>query len=159
MAVSDRSCVMNQGQILQSGSAEDLYYRSKTPFVAQFIGRVNMLSGEIKDVQPNTLVVEILNTKVTINNTLAQPRKGQKVYVVLRLESVQLIPSTKAPLLGRVASRTFLGEKAEYLVECQGTILQVLNIDRGPHSIFTEGMEVGIQLIEDTITVLEEAIP
>jgi iron(III) transport system ATP-binding protein len=38
MAVSDRIAVMNQGSIVQLGSAEDLYHRPASQFVAQFIG-------------------------------------------------------------------------------------------------------------------------
>ncbi len=157
MAVSDRICVMNAGQIVQVGSAEDLYYRPQNPFVAQFIGRVNMLQGQIQGVKGNRIDVRVLGTTLTVPNTLPQAKEGQNVSVVLRPESIQLVPPTSAPLRGKVLSRTFLGEKAEYLVECQGTNLQVLNIDRGPNLIFQEGIEVGLSFVEDTIALLEVA--
>src|SRR5204862_4775571 len=38
MAVSDRIAVMNRGAIVQEGSAEDLYHRPASQFVAQFVG-------------------------------------------------------------------------------------------------------------------------
>jgi len=38
MVVADRVAVMNRGRIEQIGTPEDVYYRSKTDFVAQFIG-------------------------------------------------------------------------------------------------------------------------
>ena len=45
MAVSDRIAVMNQGSVVQEGSAQDLYDRPSSPFVAQFVGRVNLVAG------------------------------------------------------------------------------------------------------------------
>src|SRR5690242_4827458 len=41
MAVSDRIAVMNRGSVVQEGSAEDLYHRPASQFVAQFVGRIN----------------------------------------------------------------------------------------------------------------------
>jgi len=40
MAISDRIAVMNQGSIIQEGTAEDLYRHPASDFVAQFIGRI-----------------------------------------------------------------------------------------------------------------------
>src|SRR5678815_3891222 len=40
MAVSDRIAVMSQGSVVQEGTAEDLYYRPGSEFVATFVGRV-----------------------------------------------------------------------------------------------------------------------
>jgi ABC-type Fe3+/spermidine/putrescine transport system ATPase subunit len=43
MVMSDRIVVMNQGRIEQIGSPEDIYLRPATKFVAQFVGRINLL--------------------------------------------------------------------------------------------------------------------
>ena len=45
LAVADRIVVMNQGVIEQVGTALDVYERPQTPFVAKFIGKINVLSG------------------------------------------------------------------------------------------------------------------
>src|SRR5439155_4019405 len=37
MAVSDRIAVMNEGSVVQDGSARDLYHRPATEFVARFV--------------------------------------------------------------------------------------------------------------------------
>jgi len=47
MVVADRVAVMNRGRIEQIGTPEDVYYRSKTDFVAQFIGLANVLDARI----------------------------------------------------------------------------------------------------------------
>jgi ABC-type Fe3+/spermidine/putrescine transport system ATPase subunit len=43
MEMADRIVVMHRGAIQQAGSAEELYQRPSTRFVAEFIGRMNVL--------------------------------------------------------------------------------------------------------------------
>src|SRR5690606_18450385 len=43
-AIADRMAVMHAGEIVQIGDGESLYREPKHPFVASFLGRVNVLS-------------------------------------------------------------------------------------------------------------------
>lgn len=45
MAIADRIGVMNNGRLEQLGSAEDLYQRPVSRFVATFIGKCNLIEG------------------------------------------------------------------------------------------------------------------
>ena len=47
MAISDRIAVMERGEVVQDGTAHDLYYRPASEFVARFIGRTNLLAGRV----------------------------------------------------------------------------------------------------------------
>jgi putative spermidine/putrescine transport system ATP-binding protein len=47
MAIADRIGVMNQGKVEQIGSAEDLYKRPVSRFVAGFIGKCNFIEGRV----------------------------------------------------------------------------------------------------------------
>jgi putative spermidine/putrescine transport system ATP-binding protein len=47
MAIADRIGVMNQGKLEQLGSAEDLYKRPVSRFVAGFIGKCNFIAGRV----------------------------------------------------------------------------------------------------------------
>ena len=46
LSFADRLGVMRGGEILQVGTPAEVYLRPKTPFVAQFLGRTNLLPGE-----------------------------------------------------------------------------------------------------------------
>ena len=48
MALSDRIVVMNHGRAEQVASPQDVYAKPATPFVAQFLGRINHLRGTIR---------------------------------------------------------------------------------------------------------------
>ena len=45
--ISDRILLMNQGAVVQEGVPEDLYLHPSSPFVAEFIGRANVLSASV----------------------------------------------------------------------------------------------------------------
>ena len=47
MAIADRIGVMNQGRLEQLGTAEDLYKRPVSRFVAGFIGKCNFIEGRV----------------------------------------------------------------------------------------------------------------
>src|SRR5690606_17632000 len=45
LSLSDRIAVMNSGLIQQVGTPEDIYERSRTRFVASFVGKTNFFEG------------------------------------------------------------------------------------------------------------------
>jgi ABC-type Fe3+/spermidine/putrescine transport system ATPase subunit len=47
LSISDRIAVMDKGLLVQIGSAQDIYYRPVSPFVAEFVGRSNRVPGGI----------------------------------------------------------------------------------------------------------------
>jgi len=49
LAMADRIVVMNEGKIEQIGTPTEIYQRPATPFVANFVGNINLLDGFKKD--------------------------------------------------------------------------------------------------------------
>src|SRR5215207_5272806 len=49
MALSDRIVVMNKGRVEQIARPDEAYSRPATPFVASFLGKTNVFSGEVVD--------------------------------------------------------------------------------------------------------------
>src|SRR5574342_549742 len=45
MVISDRIAVLNHGRVVQVGTAEELFEHPRTRFVAEFIGRTNLIDG------------------------------------------------------------------------------------------------------------------
>ncbi len=65
MAVSDRIAVMHQGSVVQEGTAEDLYHRPASQFVAQFVGRMNLIAGRVTAIAGETLKIAALGTLIS----------------------------------------------------------------------------------------------
>ena len=141
MAVSDRIVVMNQGSVVQEGTAADLYYRPASEFVARFIGRVNLIEGRVVECPGGNARVDALGVTIAAQSTRDNLSPGKSVVLVARPESIAIVKDGDAPGLLRatVVSRTFLGEKIEYLVDCGGKTLQVVRYNAGPFDAVAPG--------------------
>jgi len=49
LTMSDRIVVMNKGRIEQVGTPDEVYRKPASPFVADFVGRMNFIEGELVD--------------------------------------------------------------------------------------------------------------
>jgi len=159
MAVSDRIAVMNEGTVVQEGTAEDLYHRPASQFVAQFVGRVNLVPGRIVEVARETVKVEALGTVIDARAGGGVLAAGDRVTLVVRPEAVAIAAGsgTAGSLQATVVARTFLGEKIEYLLRCAGQTLQVVRYDAGPGEAIGEGTTVHVGFAAEAVTVLPEA--
>ncbi len=81
LSVADRIVVMNQGTVEQVGSPMSIYREPASPFVADFVGRVNVLEGTAE-----------ANDRVRIGPTLFECEhgraRGTKLKIYLRPEDV-----------------------------------------------------------------------
>jgi iron(III) transport system ATP-binding protein len=93
LSMSDRVAVMNQGAIEQIGTPLDVYERPATPFVADFLGKVNVLKAIC--VGEGRYRVGQVEITTTVNGTAA----GATVRLYLRPEDRLLADS--GPLEGR----------------------------------------------------------
>jgi len=85
MAMSDRVAVMSGGKVEQEGTPEEIYYRPKTAFVADFIGETNLLEG-IADRGAVRLAGDL---ELAALPDLGLP-EGERVFVSLRPEAIAL---------------------------------------------------------------------
>ena len=161
MAVSDRIAVMHAGRIVQQGSAEDLYHRPASRFVAQFIGRANLVPGRVEAVASDALDVTALGRRFRLRPSAPGVAAGDAVQLLLRPEAMAIARHAHG-VEARIVSRTFLGEKIDYTLTCAGETLQVARYNGGPHDLFEAGEPVALQFVEEAIAVLadeEGALP
>ena len=159
MAISDRIAVMQAGRVVQVGTAHDLYSAPRSVFVAQFIGRVNLLLARVVRAGAGSAVVALWGREITVPAHDATAA-GQTVSLVLRPESVGLLPERAAvaapdvTIAGVVRGRTFLGEKVEYAVEVAGDLLQAVSYDPLRHGLFDVGARVQIACTPASLRLL-----
>jgi iron(III) transport system ATP-binding protein len=149
MAISDRIAVMRRGAVAQVGTAEELYRAPRSAFVAQFIGRVNLVESRVLGVTGGHVAVTLWGASLSVPAADGYAA-GQRLSLVLRPESLTLVPeSAKAAegeviVPGIVRGRTFLGEKVEYAVEVGGALLQAVTYDPTRRGVVEVGARVGV---------------
>jgi spermidine/putrescine ABC transporter ATP-binding subunit len=156
MAVSDHIAVMNEGTLVQEGSAEDLYHRPASAFVAHFIGRVNLLAGEVVEAGGGIATVAVGDARLRIA-TERTVRVGEAVRLVVRPETVGLHPEAtgaRGDISGTVVARTFLGEKVDYQVQVGEQLILVTRYNSGNRGLLTEGQHVRLEVSEDCVRLL-----
>ena len=156
MAVSDRIAVMQAGTIVQTGTAEDLYHRPNSRFVAQFIGRANLVDARVERVDADAMVLVALGRRFTLRERASGVVAGDAVRLLLRPEVIGLSRphGARDELTADVVSRTFLGEKIEYLLRCAGELLQVARYNAGASDLFHEGETVALHFVEEAMIML-----
>ncbi len=146
MAISDRIVVMERGQVVQDGSAQELYYRPSTEFVARFIGRTNLLKARIV----SAAEIEIEDARIAF---ASGKKPGEIVTVVVRPEMIALEPAGSPG--GRIVQRTFLGEKTDYQVALGNTLLQVTTSGQSVAGLLEPGATVSVQFKAEGMHVLD----
>jgi spermidine/putrescine ABC transporter ATP-binding subunit len=154
MAISDRIAIMNAGQIVQIGTAEDLYLRPAARFVATFLGDANLIESNIIDVGMDRLALGIDGFRWDIA-TSERHRAGSSVLAVVRPEAIKL-SETEGTLKGRIVTSTYLGAKVEYLVRVGDQTLQVVQSNPTRGSRLAEGAEVGVSLPHASVHILKD---
>jgi putative spermidine/putrescine transport system ATP-binding protein len=117
--MSDRICLMNQGRIEQLGTPEDLYFRPRNEFVANFLGESNILAGEATE-RGTVRVAGGLTVHVKSADRLAP---GQAVKVVVRPEALRLLgdgAQAQNTATGTVSDTVFGGGVFRHFIAVEG---------------------------------------
>jgi iron(III) transport system ATP-binding protein len=142
LTMSDRIGVMKDGEIVQEGSPADIYRRPTGTFVADFVGKTNLLPGRI--VGPNRVETAI----GTLACRIAADAEGDKaVTLTVRPENIIL---TEAPpveganiVYGRIETIVYLGN----MLECAVMVgPQRIRVQLHPSTALEHGAEVRLRL-------------
>ena len=154
MAISDRIAVMNRGTIEQVGDAEELYRRPSSAFVATFIGRSNLIPVAASRVGADGIALDVLGHTHEVAGNFAAFAPGQPLLAVVRPEAVRVHRAGAEGLPGKVVSRVYLGDKAEYVIDVAGFALQVARADPAPSEDHALGSEVRVGLPSSQLHLL-----
>ncbi|MGY4372731.1 putative spermidine/putrescine transport system ATP-binding protein [Bradyrhizobium sp. i1.3.6] len=133
--MSDRICLMNTGEIAQLGTPDDLYFRPRNRFVAEFIGESNLISGRMCD--DNRMVIAG-NRSITVHN--GRWTKGADLLAMIRPEKVR-VSAADAPLedgentnclVGEVVSSSFIGGMTRLAVDTENGLNVTAKMLSGP---------------------------
>ena len=126
LSISDRIVVMNAGNIEQIGTAHDIYNRPATPFVATFVGQLNMLPESF----------------------------GPERAIRPELISLTPRPDTDKTLTGTIADVSFLGSVIRLRVDVAGTPISLDTFNTQSATPPRRGDSVTLHLAEKDVLAL-----
>ena len=147
MVISDRIAVMDSGNVVQIGTPEEIYEKPANRFVADFIGTMNFMSGEVVKVFQETDSVyvrtEFSEKMLCTSPSMAATTLGKKIYASIRPEDVEVFtepPEIRQNLFkGTIVHKAYLGNFLYFFVSVNGNMVRV----QAPHNVpREEGEEI-----------------
>jgi putative spermidine/putrescine transport system ATP-binding protein len=121
LTMADRLAVMNGGRVRQVGTPRELYDEPRDAFVADFVGRCNILAGRREsDTRFRTASGLLLRVDTGLNES------DNADAFMLRPERISISPGSAGDLHGRVQAVTYLGPQTEYHVRIGEEIFVVV---------------------------------
>lgn len=151
MAVSDRIAVMNLGVVQQVGTPAEIYRNPANRFVAEFIGKTNLLDRELQHRNGSTMLDLGDGVSVDVSATIA-PNAAGRVQVSVRPEAVS---AGSGGLNAEVMDETFLGSHAQVRARLTtGETVEFLEFSHRP-ARWTRGEKVSLKLDTTMLTFFD----
>ena len=132
MTMSDRVVVMSRGVIQQIGTPYEIYRNPANKMVADFIGLVNFVEGEVQGDR-----VYISRTGVSFPNTSGITGSAT---IAVRPENITM-SRTSGTIEGTLVHRFYLGDAVDYRVQCKHHVIRVI-VKGAELKEFTDGEKV-----------------
>ncbi|ESP90161.1 ABC transporter ATP-binding protein [Candidatus Halobonum tyrrellensis] len=148
MSMSDRLAVMNDGEIEQIGTPEEIYREPASQFVADFIGDTNFLSGSVETTD-TTAAFQVDDADASI--PLAAPSVSGDAVASVRPEEVSLHPVGEGTVDGEVVDSHFHGNHTTYIVDTDEAVLPELEVVVQGRSPVSTGDRVAVGFNADAL--------
>ncbi len=168
LSMSDRICIMREGQIIQSGSPRELYDEPVNRYVADFVGKTNFFNGKVVTANKSSISINSESCAVLVgvkSKGAPIPKIGSNACVAVRPEMISISAADEKDnhadiaIKGHVKNRIFLGEHSEYLIVTEGfgdVLVLSPKTNESNRRIFAPGDHVSISWMPEAVLVLED---
>jgi putative spermidine/putrescine transport system ATP-binding protein len=113
LSMSDRVVVMSAGHVRQIGTPDEIYRRPTDPFVAGFVGDVNILPGRYAG-RDGAAILALGGSVLRLPAERVQATIGERLNVYVRPENIQLAPPGPHSLFSAtVIAHVFQGDHVD----------------------------------------------
>ena len=152
LALSDRIAVMNQGRVEQIDEPAVIYNQPVNQFVADFVGKINMMAAKVIDATTSQLKLNVIGLGEVVVTPREDIKPGDQGVIAIRPEQVRLshqAPEAPAEICftGIIHDFLYIGDVTTYIVNLpNGTQIESLlpNVTSGIEKPFKAGDPVFI---------------
>lgn len=119
-AMADRVVIMSEGEIAQIGAPKDIYRAPANQFVAEFVGRNNILSGIVAAATEATAQIKTPSGDFSVPMNEVKLAQGQKASFVISADLVHLSldqPTGENAAQCKLISEEFVGSMVTLFLE------------------------------------------
>jgi putative spermidine/putrescine transport system ATP-binding protein len=155
LSMADRVGVMRQGKLEQIAAPDELYAEPATAFVAEFVGVMNRIPGELQGAG----TVAVLGGRVPVRGPATdEALSGEKaVDVLVRPEGLRM--EVVANGNGIVTTRTFLGSVTRVGVLLSGDVTVRVDKSSAEAAALAPGTSVSVTLPPEPVYVVPRQSP
>jgi len=132
LAMADRLAILNHGKIGQIGTPVEIYRNPLTPYVANFIGEANFISGHVIEIRGRYAMIETVAGPLVgrITDSTWTPPPSTPVQLCIRPEAwiINGHPDD-SKMTGKIVDRSYLGQSIQYWVETAVGRQQVIEMN------------------------------
>jgi iron(III) transport system ATP-binding protein len=148
LALSDEIAVMREGRIIEIGDPRKIYFNADHRFVADFIGRANLIPGKVTGLENGHAVIDSeIGPVVGLNSHNLVP--GNEAMLCVRPEFIRLAGGKEKErnlFRGKVETLVFIGEAYEGEIRVGNRLLTTTIT---PTADLAEGDEIQISFDPD----------
>tara|TARA_B100000029_G_scaffold513802_1_gene614483 strand:- start:2731 stop:3816 length:1086 start_codon:yes stop_codon:yes gene_type:complete len=124
MTMSDRVAVMNEGKILQVSPPKELYENPSSLFVGDFIGQINFLDAELKEINEKKAKLYIKNLGECSTSTMHDLNTNDQIVCAIRPETINISKTNEKisdlQVSGKIVNTSFYGNMTYVYVDIKG---------------------------------------
>ena len=129
-AMADRVVIMSRGEIAQMGTARDIYRTPSNRFVAEFVGRNNIIAGRVTEATTHAVRIHTPNGAFSVTpETSDLPSVGTEATFVIAADLVRITDreqDAQNTIIATLISEEFVGSMVTLFLEASdGTELKV----------------------------------
>jgi iron(III) transport system ATP-binding protein len=152
MVISDRVAVLRDGRVVQAGAPQELFERPRTRFVAEFIGKTNLIDA----VADGPASVARGNLRLRVAADGLKPRAPAVVSIrphQITLGSTGSAAAGVNVIAGTIVRASYLGDTVDYQVRLEGSDV-VLRVTGPAPARARAGESVGVTVPPEACVLL-----
>jgi ABC-type Fe3+/spermidine/putrescine transport system ATPase subunit len=164
LSLSTRIAVLSGGALVQEGKPEEIYWKPRNAFVAEFVGAANLIPVRVIEMREMGVVVQTKGgARLPVSSGVHTWSEGDRALLCLRPEALRVEEAERSAggIPGTVAAHVFEGSRQLYDVTIPGGTIKVEMITSAlVGRSFKLGDQVRVEVSPETSVLLpDESAP